>query len=137
VSPGLRQNETALIRIVAGNLGVRALHDQTVQRAHVHLGERCSATRELAHITDGVVMIDRLHVILERLAADRDALLDDQRGFGCRQRVPLDRVRRVGQFKIMDMLKVAQPPGCQGLRESIQFGLLRGDLLQKFVHDSF
>jgi hypothetical protein len=53
-------------------------------------------------------MIDRLQVILERLAADRDPLLDDQRRLRGRERVALDRVRRIGQLKIVDVLKVAQ-----------------------------
>ena len=34
--------------------------------------------RQLAHVADGVVVIDRLQVILERLAADGDALLDHE-----------------------------------------------------------
>jgi hypothetical protein len=33
-------------------------------------------------------VIDRLQVILERLAADRDALLDDERGLGGAGLVP-------------------------------------------------
>jgi len=81
-------------------------------------------------------MIDRLHVILERLAADRDALFDDQRRLGRGECIPLDRVRCIGQFKIMDMLKVAQSSG-RKRTEPIELGLLLRDLFQKFVHDLF
>jgi hypothetical protein len=72
-------------------------------------------------------MVDRLQVILERLAADRDTLLDNQRRLGGIERVPLDRVRRVSQFQIVDVLKVAE--GVEGLdAQPIKLGLLRGDL---------
>ena len=41
----------------------------------------------------GFVMVDRLEMVAERLAADRDAVLDEFGGFPQRQRVAFDRVR--------------------------------------------
>jgi|SRR5271166_3158662 len=78
-------------------------------------------------------MVDRLQMILERLAADRDPLLDDERRLGGAQGVPLDRVRRVGQLEIVDVLEVAEAGAYYGT-QSIELGLLRGDLYHEIVH---
>ena len=102
--PGLGQDKPALIRVTSGNPGLRSFHCQTMQRTHVHFSQRRSLTREFTHLTNGCVMIDRLHVILERFATDRDPLFTHQRCLGCGERVPFNRVRRVGDFKIVDML---------------------------------
>lgn len=72
-------------------------------------------------------MIDRLQMILERLAADRNPSLDHQRRLGGGEHVPLDRIRGIGEFQIVDMFQVRQParyPGAQ----PVEFGFLRGDL---------
>src|ERR1019366_10359156 len=83
--------------------------------------------------TDGVVMIDRLQVILERLARDGDALLDDERGFGGGQRVALDRVRCVGQFEVASVIKIGQSMRHADAKP-IEFGFLGADRGQKVVH---
>ena len=53
---------------------------------HVEFGQARPVARELPHVTDRVVMVDGLHVIFERLAANRDSLLYDQRVFGGAQK---------------------------------------------------
>ena len=50
-------------------------------------------------------MIDGLKVIAEGFAANSYAVLDDFGGFAQRQGVPLNRVRRVGEFNILIVLK--------------------------------
>ena len=81
-------------------------------------------------------MIDGFEMLAEGFAANRDAVLDHFGGFTQRQGIPLDRVRCIGQFKIMDMLKVAQSSG-RKRTEPIELRLLLRDLFQKFVHDLF
>src|SRR5260370_34541103 len=44
-------------------------------------------------------------MVLERLAADRDALFEDNRGLAAGQRIAFDRIGAVGQLDIV--------PGCQ------------------------
>jgi hypothetical protein len=108
VPPGIGQNVAGLRGVAAGNLGVRALYDEMMQLANVGLGKRRPSARQRADIADRLVMVDRFQMILERLAADRDPLLDDERRLGGAQCIPLDRVRRVGQLEIMNVLKVAE-----------------------------
>jgi len=67
-------------------------------------------------------------MILQRLAADGDAVLDHQHRLRRTQRIPLDRIRCIGQFEVVIMLK----PGKAGWRQGtqpVQFSLLDGDLL--------
>ena len=130
------QNEAALIGITARNLRPRPLHDDTVEGADVHLRYRYLAIGNLTHPADRLEMVDRLEVILKRLAATGDALFDDQRRLGRTERVPLDRVRRIGQFEIVVVLEIAQPVGCQRA-EPVELGLFCRDLLQELVHDLF
>jgi hypothetical protein len=58
-------------------------------------------------------MVDCFEMILERLAADRDPLLDNERRFGRGESVPLDRVRGVGQFQIVDVLEAPHSSACR------------------------
>ena len=101
---------------------------------HVEFGQARPVARELPHVTDRVVMVDGLHVIFERLAANRDALLNGQRGFGGAERVPLNRVLRVGQFQIEDTIQVLLPAWGQDA-EAVKLGLLDGDLLDGVFHN--
>jgi hypothetical protein len=109
--PASVQCVVASVGVAAGNVGGGALHDQTVQYAHVLLSEWRCLPCQVVDVADGLVMVDRLQVVLERLATDRDPLRDDQRRLGGIERVPLDRVRGVGQFQIVDVLKVAEGVG--------------------------
>ena len=47
-------------------------------------------------------------MILERLAADRDPLLDSECRLGRGECVPLDRVRGIGQLEIVGVLEIAE-----------------------------
>jgi hypothetical protein len=51
-------------------------------------------------------MIERFKVIFERLPADGDPLFDDKHCLDSAERVPLDSVRRVGDFDVVVMLEV-------------------------------
>src|SRR5271156_6778211 len=77
-------------------------------------------------IADRLVMIDRFEVILERLAGDCDPVLDDQGRLGGRERIPIDRIRGVGEFEIVDMLEIAEG-GAKLRANSVQLRLLDGD----------
>src|SRR5579862_1172770 len=57
--------------------------------------------RERSDKVQRIAMAERLEMILERLAADRDAFFEDNRGLAAGQRVALDRVRAVGQLDIV------------------------------------
>ena len=82
------------------------------------------------------MVIDRFQVILERLAADRDPVLDDQCRLGGVERVPLDRVRGVGQLQIVNVLEVAEAPRRQR-PQPVELRLLRGDPFEQVVHVLF
>ena len=81
-------------------------------------------------------MVDRLKMILEFLAADRDALLDDEIRFELSERVSFDRVRRKGQFEILRVLETVE----RTLRvrpQAVEFNLLRRYLGKQIVHGLF
>ena len=56
-------------------------------------------------------MIEGLQVVLERFTADCYALLDHQRGLHGAEGVAFDRVRSVGEFDVVIMLKIAHRLG--------------------------
>jgi hypothetical protein len=58
--------------------------------ADVGFPQRGGLPRELAHIVQGLEVIDRFEMILERFAADGNAVLDDHPRFGAGERVALD-----------------------------------------------
>ena len=53
-------------------------------------------------------MVDGFEVLAERFTADRNAVLDDFRGLAEAERVPLDRVGRVGQLDVVTFLQLRQ-----------------------------
>ncbi len=71
-----------------------------VELMQVQLGQSRPPARQCPAIADRVIVIDCFEVVLERLAADRDPLLDDERRLRSRERISLDRVRGVGQLEI-------------------------------------
>jgi hypothetical protein len=78
----------------------------TVQFAHGVFANRRRLRRKTAHPLQGFIVIDRLKVLAQRLAADRDAMFDDFRCLAVRERVSLDRVRGVGQLDIIILLEL-------------------------------
>ena len=64
--------------------------------AQRELGVRCVGQR--LDKRDGCRMIDRLKMLVQRLATHRQALLNHQRRLVARQGVALDGVRGVGQL---------------------------------------
>ena len=79
-----------------------------MQFADRALGHRHRGGRETPHPEQGVIVIDGFEVITQRLAADRDAMLDDLGRLSQGGRVPLDGIRRVGQFDIIVLLDLCQ-----------------------------
>ena len=98
--------------------------------AHVDFAERRCLMRDLADVSDGLVVVDRLEMILELLAADRHALLDDQIGLDLRQRIPFDCVRGVGELEVVGMLEVGQRIRRQGA-QPVQLRLFLFDAADK------
>ena len=83
--------------------------------------------REVAHIVQRLEVIDCFEMILQRFAANGDAVLDHHPRFGGSQRVAFDRVRRVGQFDVVGPVEVVE--AVRGLRpEPVKLGLFGGDL---------
>src|SRR5438105_4431099 len=87
--------------VAAGLLGVELGEDQPVDLAEVDLAQRLAGGGERAHKGERVAMADRLEMILQRLAADRDALFEDNRGFAAGQRIAFDGIRAVGQLDVI------------------------------------
>jgi hypothetical protein len=104
-----------------------------MQTAHVHFREWIGSPRHRPHVTQRREMIDRLQVILQRLAANGDALLDNQGRLDGGQRVPLDRIGRIGQFNILAVLEVAQATG-RTATKPVKLGLLVRDALKQLIH---
>ena len=133
MASGIGQHITSLIGIASRYLRIRTPHDQTMQVAHITLGQRFTAACQFAHITDRVVMIDCLKVIPQWFTGNGDTLFDHHRGFRCRERIPLNRIRRIGEFDIVGMLKVGQPVRREGT-QPVEFGLLGGNILKQLFH---
>src|SRR5437899_920854 len=85
----LGPNVTGQIRIAPGDVGAGALHHQPVQVADVAFGQGARLQGKLAHIAYGIVVIDRLEMVFEGLAADGDPLFDDKRRFNWTESVAL------------------------------------------------
>ncbi len=79
-----------------------------MQVTRVGFGQGCGISGDVTDTAHGVVMIDRLQVILEILAADRNAFLDHEVGFDPGERISLDRIRRVSQLEIMGVFEVGE-----------------------------
>src|SRR5262245_41015291 len=107
-----------------------------MQLPKIGLGQRLTSARQRAYISARLLVLDRFEMILERFAADRNALLDDQRCFGRAERVSLDRVRGVGQLQIVDMLKVTEPSACRRA-PPVERRFLRLDMRDQLVHTLF
>ena len=104
-----------------------------MQSSYVELGQGGGLRREIADIGDGFVVVDRLQVVFQRLAADGEALLDHQRRFRRGEHVPLDGVGGIGQLQVDDVFQVPQPLGGKGA-EAVEFCLLGGDVVREGVH---
>jgi len=63
------------------------LHHQLVDIARVAFDDR-RCVRQLAYVADRVVTVERLKMVLERLPADRNSFLNDERGFDRAERLP-------------------------------------------------
>ena len=57
---------------------------------------------EIAHPEDCVVMVNGLEMVPQRLAAHRDAMLNEFRRFAQRKRIAFNRVRCVSELNIHD-----------------------------------
>lgn len=114
----LGQHVAHAIGIAAGDLRLGAQHHEAVQVAQLRLCHRRGLARQLAHMAQGREVIDGLKVILERLAADRDALLDDEGGLDGAEGVSLDGARCVGELDVLRSMpcvrsKLRSPPGAR------------------------
>ena len=65
------------------------------------LSQRRLLVRQGAHPIERVLVVEHLQMIVQRLATDGDAVLDQLRGLARRQRVAFDRGRAVGQLDIV------------------------------------
>jgi hypothetical protein len=95
-----------LIGVAPGRVRVHALHDEAMKVADIGLPQRLRLSRQIAPIMQRLEVPDRFEMILERLAADGDPVLDHHPRFGGGQRIALDRVRRVGQFDVVGTIQV-------------------------------
>jgi hypothetical protein len=82
------------------------------------------------------MVVDRFEMVLEWLAADRDPFLDDECRLGGAERVPLDRVRGVGQLEIVNVFEVAESGADHGT-QPVKLRFLRGDLRHEVGHTLF
>jgi hypothetical protein len=82
------------------------------------------------------MVVDRFEVVLERLAANRDPFLDDECRLGGAKRVSLDRIRRVSQLEIVNVLVVAEAGADHGT-QPVERHFLRGDPRHEVVHTLF
>src|ERR1019366_8747647 len=80
-----------------------ARDDAPVQFAHHGLADRLVAAGQFPHPQDGLVVVDGLEMIPERLPADGDAVFDDLGRLAPGERVPLDRDR------LMDGATISAP----------------------------
>ena len=81
--------------------------------AHRGLANRRRGSGYLAHPKHGLVVINCFEMILQRLAAHRDAVLDDLRRLAGGERVPLDCVRGIGQLDVIVFLQLHQSGASQ------------------------
>jgi hypothetical protein len=86
--------------------------------------------RKTAHPLHGFVVIDRLKVLAQRLAADGDAVFDDFGGFAVCKRISLNGIRGVGQLDIVIFLELCEDATRQWA-QSVQLRLLFIDTSDK------
>ena len=89
--------------------------------------------RQFAHPEHRIVVIESFQVILERLAAHSDAVLDDLGGLAMSERVPLKRVGGIGQLDVVILLQLPER-GMRHRPELVELGLLGEDRGQKRFH---
>jgi hypothetical protein len=87
--------------VAAGLLRIDAHHDQAVNFAEVDFAHGLASLRQGPNEMQRVAMADCFQMVFQRLAADRDALFQDQSRFAAGQRITFDRVRAVGQLDIV------------------------------------
>src|SRR5450755_2854555 len=92
----------------AGDGRLAAGDDAAMQFAYGAFAERRRLRCEFTYPLHGFVMIDRLEMIAQRLAADCDAVLDDLGRLAARERVSLNGVRRVGQLDVVIFLELRE-----------------------------
>lgn len=97
-----------------------------MQIANVQAGERCVVAGQLPDIGDGVEMIDRFQVVLERFAGNGDAVFDNHRGLDGGEGVSLDCVRRAGEFEVVRVVEICRAAG-RADGQLIEFSLLGGN----------
>ena len=90
--PGFSSDITGKIRIAARDIRTGTLHHEAMQIPHVAFGDARRVPGEFANVADGIVMIERFEMILQRLAADGHAFLDYERGFDGTERIAFDGV---------------------------------------------
>ena len=95
-------------RVAAGDLGIGTLHHQGMRVSDVELGERRAGLCQLPDAVERVVVVDGLQMVLESLADDREAVLDDQVGFDLRQGVSLSGSGRVSELEIRGAFEPGQ-----------------------------
>src|SRR5436190_13230916 len=85
-----RSSNRALVRAVAaGLLGIDAGDDQPMDLANVDFAYLFTGCGERAGKTERIAVPERLKMVLERLAADRDAFFEHDRGLAAAERVAL------------------------------------------------
>jgi hypothetical protein len=81
---------------------------QPVQIANADFTQRRGFAGDLPYAPNGVVVIERLQMILQGLFPNRDALFDHQRRFERAERVSFARSRRVRQLDVV--IKASSAP---------------------------
>ena len=77
-------------------------------------------------------MVEGFQMVFQRLPGYGNAVLDHKRGFNRAESVPLNRIRRVGDFDVVIMLKIGQGFARQWPK-TVQVGPLGGDLFSQQV----
>ena len=113
-------------------LKIGASPDQSMNLPKVVLPDRPGTGRQLLHGGERLGMVEHVQMIPHGFAPDRDARLEDHRCFGAGQRVPRERVRRVGQLHLQPALQRAQHAG-RGGPSSVKLGFFGGDPLRQLV----
>jgi hypothetical protein len=72
-----------------------------MDRTNVGLADRVRLRGERPDIAERIQMADCFEMVLQRLAADRQSLFEDDRGLAAREGIAFDRVRALGQLDIV------------------------------------
>ena len=101
------------VGVAAGYVRAGFCHDELVQIADIRFRDRRFRRRSnLQHPIQGPRMVDCFQMVLEGLAADRDAFFQHQGGFAGGQRIALDCIGRVGDvdpLAVLQTVKLARP----------------------------